>query len=283
LLMVTIKAPAKINLTLEVLRKRSDGYHEIRSILQTIDLYDTLQIEAGDGISFQCDLPEWSAEKSLASKAVSLIREAAGGTKGAVVRIEKQIPLLSGLGGDSSDAAALLHGLNELWDLKLPPEKLAEMASKLGSDVVFFLQGGTALASGRGEKITPLPPMGKMWVALVVPDVTVATGKTGRMYASLKPSSFTDGAITQNVVADLNQGKPFKPAMLYNVFESVTFEDFNMQRLYFQPMLKMGALHVHLAGSGPTLFSMFTEKDRAEEIYTKCKSQGMKTYLAQTI
>ena len=281
--MLTLQAPAKINLTLEVLRRRPDGFHEIRSLLQAIDLSDTLYIEPGEGVTFKCDMQGWSAEKSLVSQAVGLIKETTGIKKGAAVRIEKKIPLMSGLGGDSSDAAALLKGLNEFWGLKLPEEKLMELAAKLGSDVVFFLQGGTALAAGRGEKITPLPSVGQMWLVLVMPDIPVETGKTGRMYDKLKPSYFTDGSITQKIIEALSQGKPFRPAMLFNIFENIAFEDFNIVQLYIDPLLKLGALHVHLAGSGPTLFTMLPDKARAEDIYRKCKAQGMKAYLAATL
>jgi 4-diphosphocytidyl-2-C-methyl-D-erythritol kinase len=281
--MLKVTAPAKINLTLEVLRKRPDGLHEIRSVLQTIDLCDELDIGAGRSISFRCDLPEWSVEKSLVNRTVALIKEATGCTRGAAIKITKRIPLASGLGGDSSDAAALLRGLNDFWDLKLPEEKLARLAAQLGSDVAFFLKGSTALMTGRGEIIKPLPPIGQMWLVLVMPDVPVEVGKTGRMYTSLKPSHFTDGSITQRLVDSWHQGKPFKPAMLFNAFENVAFEDYNIRRLYIDKMIKMGALHVHLAGSGPALFTMFHDKARAEDIYNKCQSRGMKAYLAQTL
>ncbi|MFA5309596.1 MAG: 4-(cytidine 5'-diphospho)-2-C-methyl-D-erythritol kinase [Dehalococcoidales bacterium] len=281
--MLTVKAPAKINLTLEVLRKRPDGFHEIRSVLQAIDLSDTLYIEAGQGITWRGGSPGWSAEKSLVSKAAGRLRETTGCAQGAAIKIDKRIPLMSGLGGDSSDAAALLRGLNEFWGLKLPEDKLAEIAAGLGSDVVFFLKGGTALAAGRGEKITPLPPLNRMWVVLVAPDAPVAVGKTGRMYANLKPAGFTDGADTRKLADDLSRGKPFKPAMLFNVFESVAFEDYNVRRLYIDPMKKMGALHVHLAGSGPALFTMLPDQARAGDIYNRCIKQGMQAYLARTL
>jgi 4-diphosphocytidyl-2-C-methyl-D-erythritol kinase len=281
--MLAVQAPAKINLTLEVLRKRPDGFHEIRSVLQTLDLCDDLQFEAGRGIAYRCDMEGWSAEKSLISRAVSLLREATGCASGAEIKITKRIPLVSGLGGDSSDAAAALRGLNELWSLNLSNEKLAELAAKLGSDVAFFLRGGTALAAGRGEKITPLPSIDRMWVVLVVPDMLVETGKTARMYANLKPSFFTDGAITAGVVDALAKGKPFRPAMLFNTFENIAFDDFNTKRIYIDHLMKLGALHVHLAGSGPTLFTMFPDQSRAEDIYRRCQSQGMKAYLAATL
>ena len=113
--MLTVKTPAKINLTLEVLRKRPDGFHEIRTVLQTLSLYDTLSLEDNKGVTINCDLPEWSAEKSLLSRTISLLQKATGCTKGVKIDLRKRIPLMSGLGGDSSDAAALLRGLDELW------------------------------------------------------------------------------------------------------------------------------------------------------------------------
>jgi 4-diphosphocytidyl-2-C-methyl-D-erythritol kinase len=281
--MIILTAPAKINLTLEVLRKRADGFHEIRSVLQTIDLHDTLFFEPGERVIWECDAPGWSAAQSLVSKAVSLLQEAAGVKKGAAIKIEKHIPMMSGLGGDSSDAAAVLKGLSELWDLKIPAEKLEEIASRLGSDVMFFLKGGTALAAGRGERITPLPPVGQMWMVLVMPDIPVEMGKTGRMYSSLKPAYFTDGSITRKLADALKQSIPFLPAMLFNAFENIAFEDFTLKHLCLEPMKKSGALHVHLAGSGPTLFTMAPDKARAEELYRKYKSLGMKAIISSTL
>jgi 4-diphosphocytidyl-2-C-methyl-D-erythritol kinase len=281
--MLTIQAHAKINLTLEVLCKRPDGFHEIRSILQTIDLHDTLYIQKSEGISYQCDSRGWSAEKSLVSKTVALLREETGYKGGAEIKIEKRIPLMSGLGGDSSDAAALLHGFNDLWGLSLSDEKLAELAARLGSDAPFFLQGGTALAGGRGEKLTPLPSAAGMWLVIVIPDIPTEAGKTGRMYAGLKPSHFTDGNITEKVVEALRRGELLETAMLFNTFENIAFADSNIERTYVDHLVKMGAMHVHLAGSGPALFAMFKDKSRAEDIYTKCQKQGMKAYLIKTI
>jgi 4-diphosphocytidyl-2-C-methyl-D-erythritol kinase len=279
--MLTLKAPAKVNLTLEVLRKRTDGFHEIRSVLQTIDLYDTLYIQAGRGFSFQCDTRGWSAEKSLVSRVLSLLP--ADSNVGAAIKIEKRIPLMAGLGGDSSDAAALLKGLNDLYEFNLSNEKLYDMATQLGSDVVFFLKGGTALAAGRGEILTPLTPPVKLWVVLVVPDVPVEPGKTAKMYAALKPSHFTDGAATAKLVEYLKKGKAFTPSLLFNTFENVAFDVFKGLRDYQDRLIKLGASDVHLAGSGPTLFSVFKYKSRAEALYQRCQAEGMKSYLAATL
>jgi 4-diphosphocytidyl-2-C-methyl-D-erythritol kinase len=182
--MLRLRAPAKINLTLEVLGERQDGFHDISSVIQTVGLCDSLNFRHANGIKVECDTPGWVAEKSLVPRAVELLAGAAGG-QGAAIKIEKRIPLLAGLGGDSSAAAATLNGLNQLWGLGLPGWDLAEMASSLGSDVPFFLFGGTALVCGRGDVVTLLPALSRMWVVLLVPPVERAVGKTGRLYESL--------------------------------------------------------------------------------------------------
>jgi 4-diphosphocytidyl-2-C-methyl-D-erythritol kinase len=281
--MLTLKAPAKLNLTLEVLGERTDGFHEVRTVLQSIDLCDTLTFRAGPDISFKCDMLDWSAGKSLVSRAVSTLREDAGCSGGACIEIEKRIPLMSGLGGDSADAAAVLRGLNELWGLSLPEEKLLEMAAPLGSDVPFSLRGGTALAGGRGEIITPLPPLKKMWVVLVVPDIPVVPGKTGRLYAALKKSHLTDGAITGKLAETLHKGNQVVPSLLFNTFENVAFDCFPGLEVYKEHLVKLGVPYVRLAGAGPALFTMFDDKSDAGDLYTRCKDQGMQVYLVSTL
>jgi 4-diphosphocytidyl-2-C-methyl-D-erythritol kinase len=279
--MLTEQAPAKINLTLEVLGRRTDGFHEIRSVLQTIDLGDYLHFDNGEGTRVTCDGQGWSPETSLVTKAIELCREAGGGSGGISITIEKRIPLLSGLGGDSSNAAAVLRGLDRLWELGLSAGKRMEMASKLGSDVPFFIKGGTALAEGRGERVTPLPSLPRRWFVLVVPDASREAGKTGRMYAALRPGHFTDGSITEKAVAALERGD-FGGELLFNTFENIAFDNANI-RVYADHFLKLGAPRVHLAGSGPALFTMFQDGEQAERLRDSCKGQGMKTYLAKTL
>ena len=281
--MLTVLVPAKINLTLEVLGKRPDGFHEIRSVLQTVNLCDRLHFRTGQGITFKCDMPGWSAEESLVAKAVSLLQKATGCSKGAEIEVEKRIPLMSGLGGDSSDAAATLRGLNKLWELDLTQEKLLELAAQLGSDVAFFLYGGTGLVEGRGEVVTPLPPLPHRWVVLVVPDVPRLPGKTKTLYSSLEKGHYTDGQITQRLVKSIKAGREFKPAMLFNTFENVAFDHFSGLKVYREHLIKLGAPHVHLAGSGPTLFTMSEDKAQAEELYTRCQQQGMEAYLVESL
>jgi 4-diphosphocytidyl-2-C-methyl-D-erythritol kinase len=280
--MLTLKAPAKLNLTLEVLGKRPDTYHEVRSVLQAIGLCDTLDFSSGRDVSFRCDLPGWSEKASLVARAAGLLREVSGYEKGARINIKKAIPLMSGLAGDSSDAAAVLRGLKELWGLHLLPEKLSGMAARLGSDVPFFLRGGTALAAGRGEVISPLPSLHGIWVVLVAPDIPVVPGKTARLYSTLKKSHYTDGSITGKLVETLHKGGKFHPDMLFNTFENVAFDLFPGLSVYKEHLIKLGAPHVHLAGSGPALFTVFDSKNEAEDLYRRCTGQRMKVFLANT-
>jgi 4-diphosphocytidyl-2-C-methyl-D-erythritol kinase len=278
--MFTLKAPAKINLTLEVLRRRPDGYHEIHSVLQTIDLCDTISLNNSEDITIACDIPEWSVDNSQVFKAVTLLQEYDRIKKGVEIRLKKLIPLRAGLGGDSSDAAATLRGLNDLWKLTLSEEKLLMLAARLGSDAPFFIRGGVASVSGRGEIITTLPPLPPMWVVLVVPNIPVAPGKTARMYASLKQSYFTDGSMTQRLVDTLHKGEKLDSSLLFNIFENIAFDIYPGLGIYKEHLTKLGAPRVHLAGSGPTLFAIFSDKSRAEEIHARVKKQGMKSFLA---
>ncbi len=281
--MLTVMAPAKINLTLEVLGKRPDSFHEIRSVIQTINLCDSLHFRLSEQLTFKSSTPDWSAEESLVSRAASLLQKTTGCSRGATIEVAKRIPLVSGLGGDSSDAAATLRGLNKLWELGLSMEQLLELAAQLGSDVAFFIWGGTALAEGRGEVVTPLPPLPQMWVVMVVPDVPRLPGKTGQMYASLKPSHYTDGHITRRLAEVLMAHRDFKPSMLFNTFENIAFARFSGLGVYREHIVKLGATNVHLAGTGPALFNLAEDKAQAEELYVRCQQQNLESYLAETL
>ncbi len=281
--MLTILAPAKLNLTLEVLAERSKGFHEIRSVIQTINLCDCLRFQLSQSITIKCAEPAWLPEKSLVSKAARLLQEVTKCPEGATIEVNKRIPLLSGLGGDSSDAAAILSGLNKLWGLRLSLPELLELASPLGSDVSFFLYGGTALVKGRGEVVTPLPPWPHMWVVLVMPPVPRRQGKTGRLYASLKAEHYTDGQITDRLVALLTERAEVAPSMLFNVFDSIAAESFSGLGVYWEQFLKAGAREVHLAGSGPSLFTLVKDKAQAEKIYKNLQQQGLESYLLETL
>ncbi len=281
--MLTVLAPAKLNLTLEVLAKRRDGFHEIRSVIQTINLCDSLHFQLSQNIEFKSSMPDLIPEDSLVSKATSLLRQATGCSNGATIEVSKRIPLVSGLGGDSSDAAATLRGLNKLWGLGLSPPELLELASQLGSDVAFFVYGGTAVVKGRGEVVTPLPPLPHMWVVLMVPPVPRMPGKTERLYASLKARHYTDGQITDRLVAWLTGGGEVTPSSLSNVFDDVALDSFTGLGEYWQQFLEAGAQEVHLAGSGPSLFALIKDKAQAEKLYLNLQQQGLESYLTDTL
>ena len=280
--MLTLLAPAKLNLTLEVLAERPDGFHEICSVIQTITLCDSLRFRPGQSLTFKCDEPKWLPEKSLVSKAASLLQETTRTSKGATIEVNKRIPLVSGLGGDSSDAATILRGLNQLWDSELPLPELLKLASQLGSDVAFFISGGTALVRGRGELVTPLPPLLHTWVILVIPPIPKIPSKTGRLYTTLMSEHYTKGQITNRLVTTLNGGGEVTPSMLFNVFEIVALDIFDRLREYREQFLKAGADYVHLAGSGPALFTLIKDKAQADKIHKRLQRQGLETYLVET-
>ncbi len=276
--MLTIVAPAKINLTLEILGKRPDGYHEIRSIVQTVNLNDKLHFKPGDRIEFECDVPGWDYEKSLVSKTVSLLRGNA--RKGAAVEIEKKIPLVAGLGGDSSDAAAVLRGLNILWELRLSLRELANLALQLGSDVPLFIHGGTVLMEGRGGKLTPLPPMPHMTAVIFVPPMPGLERKTEQLYSRVKPADYTAGHLTDDFVQWLNKREKSTSPVLFNVFDYIAPGVFPGLKEYRQRFLEAGAPEVHMAGSGPALYTLTQDAAVAGRICSSLGAQGLESYQA---
>jgi len=281
--MLEIWARAKINLTLEVLSKRRDGFHEIRSVTQAISLSDYIRFQVSDATRFSASSPGWVAERSLVSRAVGLIREVTGCDRGVAIEVNKRIPLSSGLGGDSSDAAATLRGLNQLWSLGLSDEALHGLAAQLGSDVPFFLYGGTALLKGRGDLVTPLPSPSRQWVVIVVPDVPRSQNKTGELYQSLTASQYTSGEITKQMITVLKDSGELDIELLGNIFEKVAFARFAGLDRYQSQMRKVGAGSVHLAGSGPALFTVVKEWPRARDLCLSLIGQGITCYLSHTL
>jgi len=281
--MLTVLAPAKVNLTLEVLSKRSDGFHEIRSVIQTINLLDSLRFQLSEDIEIKSSVPNWIPEESLVSKVVSLLKETSGCRMGVAIEVIKRIPSVAGLGGDSSDAAVVLSGLNRFWRLGLSLEELVELAWQVGSDVAFFLYGGTALLEGRGERVTPLPPLPHMWVVLVMPPVDRLQRKTEQLYASVRASQYTDGQITDRLVTRLTGCGEIAPSMVFNVFDNVALESFAGLEKHWRQFLEAGAEEVHLAGSGPALFTLVKDKAQAERLYQSLQKQGLESYLTETL
>jgi len=276
--MLTIYAPAKINLVLEVLGKDGD-YHRISSIVQSIDLCDVLNFQLDRGICLECDVLGLNRD-NLVTRAATLLKESTKCSLGTRIELRKHIPWGVGLGGGSSDAAAALLALDELWGLELRLSELVHLASKLGSDVPFFIHKGTALVEGKGEKVTPLPSLPSTSFVLLVPPLPKIPGKTKQMYNNLRVADFTEGQFVQRALASLRQGKAIDRSLIFNVFEEVAFDFFPGLDKYRKTLEEAGAPGVYLAGSGPCLFTFFSGAEKAGELFSRLKKQGLECYLA---
>ena len=282
---VRLRSPAKINWTMDVLGKRNDGYHEVRTILQTIALSDTVAVSPADDIEIVVtgetgDLLDQPQEDNLAYQAASALREDAGITSGARIELHKRIPVATGLGGGSSNAAATLRALRKLWRLSLAEQDLTRIGSHLGSDVPFFLTGGTALGSGRGDELTPLPDVPKQ--RLVVAWSTAARpNKTAEMYATLESSDFVDDATSARFIKSLERGAVLGDADLSNVFDSV------LRRVDPAAGQALAAAHAfgtpHLAGSGPAFFLLLAPTAAPEPTIKGLAKMGLTTIETHTI
>ena len=268
--MLTLKAYAKINLTLEALGRRDDGYHEVATIMQTVDLHDTVRLAPADDITLSCDNPSLQSPDNLAYKAAELLRQESGYTDGAHIAIDKAIPVSAGLGGGSSDAAATLRGLNELWQLRMTPAQLETIAAKLGSDVPFLLKGGTAIALGRGERIRRLPPANVQWLVVVTPDVQHigdTPSKTAALYGMLTPTNYTKGFLTRKLEARIRGGGDVPAQFLFNAFDDVAFDAYPGIEECWNTFAELGAREIHLSGSGPSIYALMPRREVGTAIH----------------
>ena len=268
---VSLQAPAKINLTLEVLGKRPEGYHEIRSVMQTIALADRVTLTPADEISLALrgaagPLAEEPPATNLAFRAAQLLRRRAGIHSGAQIELHKNIAIATGLGGGSSDAAATLRGLRELWQLDISDKEFSAIAAELGTDVPFFLRGGTALAAGRGDELETLPDLPTRTICLVFSDHPATPDKTARMYAALHPEHHTDGARTERLAGGLRAGEPVRNEDLYNVFETILPEVDPAAAETFSQAATLGFGQPHLCGSGPAFFLLLEPEQPARPL-----------------
>jgi len=281
--MLTVYAPAKINLVLEVLGKDND-YHQISSIVQSIDLCDVLNFQPDKEIYFECDEPDLKRD-NLVIQAATLLKESKKCSMGVRIELRKHIPWGVGLGGGSSDAAATLLALNELWGSGLLFSELVHLAFRLGSDVPFFLYKGTASVEGKGERVTALPSLPSTCFVLLVPPLPKISGKTEQMYNNLDASYFTEGQFVQATLSSLRQGKAIDPGLMFNVFKKVAFDFFPGLDKYRKTLEEAGAPEVYLAGSGPCLFTFFSGdsgKKKAGELFSQLRKQGLECYLASS-
>ena len=279
--MLTARAPAKINLVLEVLGRRADGYHDICGIAQTIDIYDTLRFELSDGLLFTCSEPALQ-EGNLVERASLLLRKHTGTTRGARIHLQKLIPWGAGLGGGSSDAAATLRALNTLWGLGLNDRELAVLASDLGSDVSLFLHGGTVLTEGKGDITLPVTLLPTTHLVLLIPQGTRIEAKTATLYRRLGTTHFTKAQFVRAALFALKAGKRIQDDLMYNAFEKTAF-DFFPGLLGVQAAFEKAAEgRVHLAGSGPCLFALFEGVMQARETASRLQALGYDARVAIT-
>lgn len=280
--MLYVKAPAKINLTLDVLYKRPDNYHEIEMIMTTVDLADRIGLKATEsGIHIEsADRFVPSDSRNLAYQAAKLLKDTFNIKSGVIISLEKQIPVAAGLAGGSSDAAATLKGLNQLWKLNLSLDELAELGAKIGSDVSFCVYGGTALAKGRGEIIEHLPAPPHCWVVLAKPTIGVSTAD---VYGAFNPDK-AHHPETGKMIEALEQGDYQGMCdHLGNALESVTLGMHPEVAQIKEQMKKFGADAVLMSGSGPTVFGLVQQEARIPRIYNGLRGFCGEVYVVRLI
>ena len=282
---VSVKAPAKINLTLDVLGKRDDGYHEVEMVMTTIDLADRIDIypRGDDKITIDCSacfVP--LGEKNHVYQITKLLKEKLGIRKGVHFYIHKRIPVAAGLAGGSSDAAAAIRGLNRLWDLGLSVQEMAQIGSEIGSDVAFCVYGGTALATGRGEVITPLPSPPPAWVILAKPPMGVSTSEIYGMVRMGVISQYPPKS-RQMVEAIMQRNYDQVYQSMGNHLETVTLSLYPEVRRLKEQMSRFGADAALMSGSGPTVFSLVDKESRVGRIYNGLRGFCKDVYAVRVI
>lgn len=281
-----IQAFAKLNLTLDILGKREDGYHDLRMVMQSITLADTLTLEEnqGEGLRVSANLRFLpTGEKNLAAAAALRFWEALGREPEDLdIRIEKRIPVCAGMAGGSSDAAAVLRALNQRAGDPFSPKELARLGERVGSDVPYCVLGGTALAEGRGEMLTPLAPLPRCWVVACKPDFPISTPE---LFAQADRVKLRRRPDTAGLVAALEAGDLGGVARrMYNVFEDVL-----PARLYTRvaeiknDLIQCGALGANMSGSGPTAFGLFDRLEAAQEARACLAQRYRDTFLCETV
>lgn len=264
---ISVKAPAKINLALDVLGKRLDGFHEVHMVMTTIDLSDRIELTDidEDVIKLMTDyrfVPDDS--RNFAYQAANLMKKKFNITRGVQITIDKHIPVAAGLAGGSSDAAATLRGLNVLWNLNLSVEELAEIGSEIGSDVAFCVYGGTAVAKGRGEIIDPISAPPPFWVILAKPNIGVSTAE---VYGNVNMETIEHAFVHEMKEAIEKQDYEAICHYLSNSLEPITTALYPEVKVIKEQMQRFGADGVLMSGSGPTVFALTKYESRMQRIY----------------
>lgn len=273
---ISLKALAKINLGLDVVRRREDGYHEVRMIMQTIHLYDRLDIKRTKepGIQIQTILSFLPVnENNLIYKAAKLLMDEFSITDGVSVKLDKRIPVAAGMAGGSTDAAAMLIGVNRLFSLGLTKRELMERGVQIGADVPYCIMRGTALAEGIGEALSPLPPMVKCPVLIAKPSISVSTKF---VYQNLKLDDTTIHPDIDRLIDDIKAKNLHDiAAHMGNVLETVTIPNYPVIDEIKKHMLSNGAVGAMMSGSGPTVFGLFDDEDTAKKAYKAMRSSHL--------
>ena len=273
---ISLKALAKINLGLDVVRRREDGYHEVRMIMQTIQLYDRLDIKRTQepGIQIQTNLSFLPVnENNLIYKAAKLLMDEFSITDGVSVKLDKRIPVAAGMAGGSTDAAAMLIGVNRLFSLGLTKRQLMERGVQIGADVPYCIMRGTALAEGIGEALSPLPPMVKCPVLIAKPSISVSTKF---VYQNLKLDDTTIHPDIDRLIDDIKAKNLHDiAAHMGNVLETVTIPNYPVIDEIKKHMLSNGAVGAMMSGSGPTVFGLFDDEDTAKKAYKAMRSSHL--------
>ena len=281
-LSLSVKSYAKINWTLDVLFKREDGYHELRTIYQTVSLHDTLAITETDGpIEIRCEDPQVPCdETNLVFKAAAALRETAGISKGARIRIEKRIPVAAGLGGGSSNAATTLLTLIKLWQIEIDDRALFQVAASLGSDVPFFLIGGTALGVGRGEEVYRIEQASCPHLLLVNPGFAVSTRDA---YERLSQLTRSEAALNIPFTLLAAKGISGLPLVARNDLEEAVLAAHPEIAEVKRRLLSLGARHAQMSGSGATVFGVFDNSQAIEHAESEARAAGHWAHRSRTV
>ena len=273
---ISVKALAKINLGLDVVRKREDGYHEVRMVMQTIHLFDRLELARNSSgkITIKTNLPFLPInENNLVYKAAKLLRDEFQIKDGLDVKLSKHIPVAAGMAGGSTDAAAILYGMNRMFELGLSKEALMKRGVRIGADVPYCIMRGTALAEGIGEQLTALPPMVKCPVLIAKPQVNVSTRF---VYENLKLNQTTVHPDIDRLLKDIREKSlPQIAADMGNVLETVTIPAYPIIAKIKEHMREHGALNAMMSGSGPTVFGLFERESTAAKAYEAMRKSGL--------
>jgi len=274
---MTVLSSAKVNLSLDVLGRREDGYHWIRTILQSVALRDTLRFTRTQGdIRLRCNRAELETPANLCWRAAELLRTETGTTAGVSIELVKQIPTGAGLGGGSGNAAATLLALNQLWELDLAEEELHDFARRLGADVPFFLRGGCALAEGVGDELTPLPHALRAWIVLVQPDFALATRDVYEWWDAACGLAGTPAPTTSDMLSALKSGDVKQIGRhLNNGLEPVVAARFPEITTIKMQLLQCGATGAAMTGTGSVVFGIFADESRARTA-ARCVQTGQR-------